>query len=212
MATLRICFVGDSITAGTGDEQYLGWPGRLCAAETARGHGVTLYNLGIRGDTSVQIQARWRAECIARLPPPHAAALVFAFGVNDVVEEGLGQPRVAAEDGERTARAILSEAKAWMPTLMIGPAPVDESKMPMTVGLVHRDLRNARIAAISRRLARIAAEVGVPYLDVYSLLAEDPSFARALVAGDGVHPDASGYAILAATIGAWLGWRGWFDG
>jgi len=38
MATLRICFVGDSITVGSGDTDFLGWPGRACIAETQRGH------------------------------------------------------------------------------------------------------------------------------------------------------------------------------
>ncbi|MEK9967464.1 MAG: GDSL family lipase, partial [Rhodospirillaceae bacterium] len=60
MATLRICFIGDSITVGSGDAGFLGWPGHLCVAETARGHDLTLYNNGVRGDTSAMIRPRWR--------------------------------------------------------------------------------------------------------------------------------------------------------
>ncbi len=41
MTAIRICFVGDSITAGTGDNTCLGWPGRISAAEIARGHDVS---------------------------------------------------------------------------------------------------------------------------------------------------------------------------
>lgn len=62
MVALRICFGGNSITNGTGDDEYLGWPGRLCAAERARSHDFSHYNLGIRGDTSEMIEARWRDE------------------------------------------------------------------------------------------------------------------------------------------------------
>lgn len=210
MTVLRICFVGDSITTGTGDDAYLGWPGRLCAAERARGHDLTHYNLGIRGDTTPMIAKRWRAECEARLPAEFPAALVFAFGINDTAEEPSGL-RVNPEDSARLARTVLGEAARWKPTLMIGPTPVDEAKMPTRFGPVSRDMKNARIATASRILEGVAAEVGVPYLDLYSPLAEDAEFRKSMLAGDGVHPTADGYAIMAARIGAWSGWRRWLD-
>lgn len=210
MTVLRICFVGDSITTGTGDDTYLGWPGRLCAAERARGHDLTHYNLGIRGDTTPMIAKRWRAECEARLPAEFPAALVFAFGINDTAEEP-GGLRVNPEDSARLARTVLGEAARWKPTLMIGPTPVDEAKMPTRFGPVSRDMKNARIATASRILEGVAAEVGVPYLDLYSPLAEDAEFRKSMLAGDGVHPTADGYAIMAARIGAWSGWRRWLD-
>ena len=78
---LRICFIGDSVTAGTGDDMFQGWAGRLCEMAWDEGHDVTGYNLGIRGETSPMIAARWRAECTPRLPDGVPAALVFAFGV-----------------------------------------------------------------------------------------------------------------------------------
>ena len=211
MAILRICFVGDSLVAGTGDERYLGWPGRLCAAERARGHDVTLYNLGVRADTSALVAARWRAECAARLPQPYPGALVFGFGINDVGEELTGTPRVPLDETLRAARAILGEARAWLPTLMVGPTPVDEAKMLLTAGPVRRDFHNEKISRASRALGGVAAETGVPYLDLHALLGADPAFMRAVTAGDGVHPTAAGYDVIATAIGAWLPWRAWFD-
>lgn len=210
MTVLRICFVGDSMTAGTGDDHYLGWPGRMCQAEAARGHDVTLYNLGVRGDTSVMIAKRWRAECEARLPPEFPGALVFAFGVNDTAAEA-GRLRVPTEETIVTARAILTEAARWKPTLMIGPAPVDEGKMPLSVGPVPRDLRNERIAKMSRLLEGAAAEAGVPYFDAYTTLADNALWRKAIGESDGVHAIGDGYALMAARIGAWSGWRGWLD-
>jgi acyl-CoA thioesterase I len=106
MTVLRICFIGDSITAGSGDDHYLGWPGRVCAAERAKGHDLTAYNLGVRADTSVLIAARWRAEAAARLPPEHAGALVFAFGINDTAEEA-GKRRVDSAETAEIARTML---------------------------------------------------------------------------------------------------------
>jgi acyl-CoA thioesterase-1 len=36
-------------------------------------------------------------------------------------------------------------------------------------------------------------------------------FARAMAAGDGVHPTADGYAAMAALVERWPAWRKWFD-
>ena len=59
MVQIRIGFVGDSITHGTGDETLLGWTYRVGQTEAAKGHDVTVYNLGIRADTSALVEARW---------------------------------------------------------------------------------------------------------------------------------------------------------
>src|SRR5262245_46811519 len=79
---MRICFIGDSLVAGTGDPEYLGWAGRISAAARRRGHDVTCYNLGIRGNTSAQILARWRSEAEARFVEGQDCRLIFSFGVN----------------------------------------------------------------------------------------------------------------------------------
>ena len=83
--------------------------------------------------------------------------------------------------------------------------------MPNRFGPVLRDMKNARIATASRILEGIAAEAGVPYLDLYGPLSDDAEFRKAMLAGDGVHPTAGGYAIMAARIGAWSGWRHFLD-
>lgn len=212
MTALRVCFVGDSITAGTGDDDCLGWPGRLCAAERRRGHDVTLYNLGIRGDTSALIAPRWRAECAARLPEMHPGALVFAFGINDTAQEADGALRVPPDRSVAIAREILAAAKAWKPVLMIGPTPLLRERVTLAVQPTGpREMRDDRIAATSTAYAALCAEIGVPYLDLFAALPGDARFRAAMAQGDGVHPTAEGYAAMAALIGTWPAWRAWFD-
>ncbi len=212
MTALRICFVGDSITNGTLDPEYRGWPGRLCAAERERGHDLTCYNLGVRADTSRLIARRWRAECAARLPDVFPGALVFAFGVNDSAEMAGEGIRVPLAESLEIARAMIEEAKAWLPTLWIGPAPVDEARQPLAPGAgISYDFRNARVAAYSAAYAALAREIGVPYLDLYELLIDDPRWQAALADADGVHATGDGYAAMAEKIGAWNAWRRWLD-
>ena len=211
MSQWRICFVGDSITNGTLDEAYQGWPGRLCAAAAGAGHDVTLYNLGVRAETTALIRRRWRAECEPRIPEPFAGALVFAFGVNDMAEMADGTIRVPIEASVENARAIIAAAQVWKPVLWVGPAPADADRNPFSPqpGISY-SFHNGRTRELSERYAALAADLAVPYLPVFDTLERDPVWQRALREGDGIHPTGEGYARIADLVGDWESWRAWF--
>jgi lysophospholipase L1-like esterase len=113
MRDIRICFLGDSFIAGTGDPTYLGWTARACAAMTSPHYSVSHYNLGIRGNTSEQIEVRWLAEATKRFPNHSDNRVVFSFGTNDNrVEDGLRF--VEQKDSVACARRILWPAwQSW---------------------------------------------------------------------------------------------------
>ena len=212
MTTLRICFVGDSITQGTIDADCLGWPGRLGQREQASGHDVTVYNLGVRAETSRQIAARWRRECEPRLPDIVPGALVFAFGVNDMAEDPEAGIRVPIPESIATARDMVGTAAAWKPTLWVGPGPADMDRQPFSPAPgISYSFHNDRVVELNSAYTRLAADLGVPYLDIYETLSADRVWAAALARGDGVHPSADGYALLARLVGDWPAWRAWFD-
>jgi len=207
MAQLRVCFVGDSITNGTGDSGFLGWPGRLCASEVTDGHDLTDYNLGIRGDTSADLLPRWRAECEARLPASVSCAIVINIGLNDATEQDGGVIRVSMGDSIRNMRDILSGAMALHPTLWVGPTPVDDSLMPLQADTGEtRDKRNARTADYNLAFKALAYELDVPYLDMLSKLINTPDWLGML--SDGLHPLPAGHERMAEIVKAWDGWRG----
>jgi lysophospholipase L1-like esterase len=54
----RIFCFGDSITLGYNDSAGLGWPGRLCQGLMQGDRPVAAYNLGVNGDTSLDIARR----------------------------------------------------------------------------------------------------------------------------------------------------------
>jgi len=196
---VRLCFVGDSFVNGTGDDECLGWAGRLCAEERRRGHDLTLYNLGIRRDTTADIAARWELECRPRLPPEAAGGLVFSFGVNDCVLDEDGRRRVEEAVSLAQARDILGRAKAWLPTLMIGPPPSGEQPL------------DDRIKSLSDQYAVLCEELAIPFFSPWDLLnASDLWFEEARW-GDGIHPNRGGYSRLATAIAAWPGWHSWLD-
>lgn len=73
---LRLCFFGDSFINGTGDPAGLGWVGRACASQRTASPDLTVYNLGVRGNTTAQINQRWRPKRKPGLmaSPPSSAA------------------------------------------------------------------------------------------------------------------------------------------
>ena len=216
MTQIRIGFVGDSITHGTGDETLLGWTYRVGQAEAAKGHDVTVYNLGIRADTSALVEDRWDIEVNSRLKAEMNCATVWAIGINDSAHEksaNLDGQRVPLDQSlERISRMIMA-AKSVGPALWVGPTPVIADMMPINrLPGISYDFQNPMIKTYSQAYAKQAAELGVPYLDLYSNLAGNPDWDASLRASDGLHPNADGYVIMAARITAWDAWRAWFDG
>jgi len=197
MVTMRICFVGDSFVNGTGDQECLGWAGRICAEAQRQGHDVTYYNLGIRRDTSADIMGRWCQEVVCRLPQGVDARVVFSFGVNDVTVED-GVPRLELADSIRNARQILGEAKQSYPVLMVGPPPTGDEE------------KNEDAARLSKELGLARKELDVPYLDVLAALKDSGTWIREAEAYDGSHPRAGGYSELAALVQEWPAWLSWF--
>lgn len=208
----RICFIGDAFTVGAGDETALGWVGRLAVREWADNHDVTIYNLGVRGNSTRMIGERWRRECEARIPAAANGRLVFMFGGNDAKEEIGRGVEVPIEESVANARAILSEAKQWLPTLWIGLIPMNDAiPYPQLLKGPQYRFSNARQAEYNARYAEAAAEIGVPFLDVHTPLMNDPRWMRLTQAGDGSNPAGEGYAYVADMIAAWPRWRAWFD-
>lgn len=197
---IRICFLGESFVNGTGDPEFLGWTGRVCAHAQRRGYEITHYNLGVRAETSRYLKQRWQQEVLYRLPPEYDGRVVFSFGVNDCGWAGQQQGIELAES-IANAHSILSTVKQLYPVLMVGPPPC---------GDVDQEQSNQTIASLSEHFAIVCDELEVPYLDVFSSLVKSPIWLEEAKANDGAHPRATGYAEFAAIVQNWEDWLNWF--
>lgn len=193
---MRICFLGDSFVSGAYDSECLGWTGRVCAAARARGHDVSPYNLGIRGESSAQLAARWHNEASLRHTAIQEVRLVFEFGMNDVREIN-GKRQLDESQSLAAARSLLAKASQWKPTLMVGPPPVNDEP------------RNARVTSVSAKFAELCRELDLPYFDSCTALRDTGVWLRDIKEVDGTHPSAIGYAEWARLIGDWSAWRDW---
>lgn len=193
---MRLCCIGDSFVNGTGDDGCLGWAGRIVAAARRQGRDVTLYNLGVRGDTSADIGARWEREARARLGKIDDGSLIFSFGVNDCLDVE-GRARLAPERSLAAAGEILTRAQAWLPTLMIGPPPVADPAV------------NEHIRSLSGRFEILCRKIGVPFLAVFADLLASPVWMREVTTRDDAHPNSASYEQFAHLIQRWPPWLGW---
>lgn len=169
-------------------------------AESFRlGHPLTAYNLGVRGETSQQIAARWYAEALPRLTPAAEGRIVLSFGANDTTVED-GRLRVEAKHSCAALSAILKGATAaGVRALMVGPAPVDDPA------------QNERICALSAAFGDACREASVSFVSVVEPLLASRVWMEEVASGDGAHPAADGYEVLAQLVIA-AGWADWLRG
>jgi acyl-CoA thioesterase-1 len=163
-------------------------------AESHRdGRPVTAYNLGVRMDTSEDVRRRLPVETGVRWVAGCDNRLVVSFGVNDTTEVD-GAVRVAPERSVANLRGIAEDAAARsVPLLVIGPPPVADRE------------QNDRIEALDERFA----EEELPYVSVFGALQFERDWMRAVALGDGAHPGAEGYRLLAELVlPAWEDWLG----
>src|SRR5690606_8610752 len=74
---LRICVVGDELSAGMGDARGLGWVGRV-VARTQSEEPRFVTSLAVPEETTTALSARWEAECRRRFAPGCDNRLVVA--------------------------------------------------------------------------------------------------------------------------------------
>jgi lysophospholipase L1-like esterase len=190
---VRICVVGDSFVTGFGDPKALGWTGRVLARSRSEDVDVTLYGLGVRGDSSADVLTRWREETSRRWRDGCENRLVVAMGTNDV--DG---PLTIARSRLNLANVVDAALSQGLSPFVVGPPPRVDQEF------------NDRLAAVVAAQQDVCSRRSVQYVDCLTPLRSHEQWYSDLAAGDGVHPGAAGYGLLAWLVlhsgwGRWLG-------
>src|SRR5687768_15619150 len=184
-----ILFFGDSFTNAAGDPEGCGWVGLLVAACWQAGLPLTAYNLGVRGESTLDLERRMAAESRPRLIADADNRLVLAVGANDVSLDETGAQPISAEESDGALLRVLDAAERMgMTTLVLGPGPA---------GVTDHDERSREL---ERRRARICGERGVRFVPILDELLNAEAWRSEAVANDGIHPRTQGYAALAGLI------------
>ena len=186
-----LVFIGDSYVSGYGDPKGLGWVSRVVGRTGHPDVDITAYNLGVRGDASTDVLARWGRECPPRWRDRTEKRLVVGVGTNDAL------------NGMTTARLRLSlanilddAAASGIATFVVGPPPTNDGEL------------NTRLEVVVEAQADVCSRRGVPYVDCYHPLVGHEQWQADLDAGDGSHPGQAGYGLIAWLVlhGGWAQW------
>ncbi|PZP63124.1 MAG: capsular biosynthesis protein [Pseudoxanthomonas spadix] len=170
----RVVFFGDSITEGwgkTGSETF--FPGK------------PYVNRGISGQTTPQMLVRFRQDVIDLKP----AAVVILAGTNDIAgNTGPATPQMIQDNLASMAQLARANGIA-----VVLASVLPASDYPWKTGLQPAP----KIRALNDWIRQYAQRTGAVYLDYYGALDNGQGGLDAKVSGDGVHPNAAGYAVMA---------------
>ncbi|MGD9526597.1 SGNH/GDSL hydrolase family protein [Pseudonocardia sp.] len=218
--------LGDSLTAGQGDDTGVGYAGRL--AETIGAlpgrEGTTLVNLGQSGwDSTMMVEGSSgpgstdgqlpQAVETARAAAGSPVLATVLIGSNDlwyVYQNSTEDPAPAADEEavvttyranlDRTVRELREAGAAVVVGLpddqSLRPGVADVSRLQELLPNVTAE-EVTRMSALAQRLAQVATEIAVA--QGVSAVATDAPFwtDQDTMAEDGVHPNEEGYAAFA---------------
>ncbi len=169
-----VTVLGDSLTAGYGLDRAQAIPAQLQAELQRLGVKVTVRAAGVSGDTSADGLARVNFSV-----RPDTDLCLVMLGGNDLLQ-GV-DPEVMRANLQAILKAL---KKRGVPAMLVG------LQAPTEIGSGYARDFDAVVPALAR------AE-GVPaYPDLLGQVRED----RALMQGDGVHPNARGVKIVVAKL------------
>ena len=203
---LKIVALGDSLVYGFGDFVGGGWVERLRRQwMSPESPGHVLYNLGIRGDRTIQVCQRLEQEfsCRGELRNRLPDLILLSVGVNDSPCLGRKDGKLFTDFAEFKAQIdhLLELAQSFCPVMFIGMVPVDEAKMPFLDCLYYSHLNQYRYKEATKRACQNRQ---IPYLDIFDLwLARGEDWIREQLSADGLHPNVRGYETLLQDILQW---------
>ncbi len=191
---------GDSITEGLWDSQG-GWADRTKAfvqsKEVASGiknyHEV--YNLGIDGNTTQQLIARFEAETTARLWPDEEIAFIFAIGTNDTLHRNNSDFQSTPEQYQTELTQLAELARKFSSNItFVDLLPVEESLTnPIQSSSSGKCYTNDRISLFNETLHTFCEAQWLPCIKVSELYAQQ-NYTTLLA--DGLHPNDQGHELI----------------
>jgi lysophospholipase L1-like esterase len=177
---IRYLALGDSFTAGTGNQPTDAFPSRLALLWRAHGRPVTLKNAAVNGYTTEDVRARE----IPEVAPFHPTLVTLAVGANDRVQ---GASAEVYRSRVRVLFQSLVKAGIAANRIVALPQP-DWSHSPAAAGFGDPDQIGADIVAFNNILRDEAQAAGARFVDLYPLMHKQAEMK--MLASDGLHPSA----------------------
>lgn len=189
---VALVFLGSSLVVGLGDPKGQGWVTRVVGRTQHPDVELTAYNLGLRGNTSGDLLARWRSEVPLRWVGRTERRLVVSTGTDDVTA-GL----TLARHRLNLANLLDDATSNGVAAFVVSPPPTADDGI------------NDRLAVLVEAQADVCGRRNVPFVDCFTPLNGHDQWASELAASAiPDHPGQAGYGLI-----AWLvlhnGWAEW---
>ena len=189
-----LCF-GDSVTFGEIDTENGGWVDQLkrhyitLQADSTR-QDISVYNLGIGGETTDGLCIRFEIELQARIKKGLRSLVMFAYGANDVVIHK-NKNIVPIEYFIRNIKQCIQLAnKNVSEVIILSLTPISDLIDGITNQ--HDKLRYSRdINTYNSALRQLAKDTDSLYLDTYEQFVLNDK--DTLLSSDGLHPNSAGH-------------------
>lgn len=197
---MRVLIFGDSIAQGFWDIEG-GWVARLRktyderAVDTDDYDQPAIFNLGVSGNSSDDVLARFKNEVKARAT--EELALVIAIGVNDARTEA-GVDYSDINRYKQNLSEILKAAQQHSSKILfVGLTPcVEERSNPVSWG--DTGYTNSRIKEFDDTLSQFCREKQVELVEVYEPFVKAEAETELLP--DGLHPNEEGHQLIADLV------------
>ncbi len=207
----KIVIVGDSITeAGKYPGGYVWLLQRYLSALYP--DKIAIVNAGISGNKATDMQARFQKDAIDQKPD----LVMINVGVNDVwhaffdfqniqfyPQGNLPTGVPLAQYREKITQMVLAAKAAGIRVVLLSPTPIGE----ILDGPENRRLQEyiAAMREIALQNQCLFIDLNAPFREVIGTYQKHAGKTLNLLAADGVHPNPSGYRIMAFTILRGLG-------
>ena len=183
---------GDSITYGAGDEQSLGWVGRL-RRRLEVDYGVHTYNFGIPAETSAGLLSRFKTELKSAEPD----LVLIAIGTNDSIfrdDEGDKRetlPELYRENLKELFRLAKDQTKH---VFAVGfTIAHDRLVQPLPWSTTRKSYKTSILQEYDEAMRQVAQANDVNYISMWDVLDVNDLT-------DGLHPNAAGYEKMFVKI------------
>lgn len=205
-----ILLFGDSIVHGNWDPEGGGWGQRLrrhLQERSTDAREFVICNLGVCGDTSAQVLARFSSEAQCRLRRADRTIAILGVGVNDAkYNTETGTHRVSIEEYRQNLSTLIEWARRIMPMVAcVSILPVDEARTRPLPWNSAEELRSADVDAYDAALQDVCTKSEASYLALRDLPWPPESF------DDGLHPNTTGHERIADHVIQHLDGLGWLS-
>lgn len=206
----HILIFGTSTTYGAWDTEG-GWFGRLrkyidervVASYDGQNHSYyhVVYNLGISGDDSRGILARFEQESKIRLDEDGETIVIFHVGVNDAqFRHKENQFKVPPEEYVSNLEKLVSLSKNISSKIIfMGLNPVEDKRVDPIPWNLNESYKTENAKKYDGLLKKVCKEQNVNYIEIFSKFTHPEKLLE-----DGLHPNNEGHKIIFEAVRDYL--------